>query len=337
MMGTRLHTPVCGLLGCDLPIVLAGMAGVSRAELVTAVTLAGGFGFLGMAREQAATIQHEVEAVRTRTERPFGVNLIPAATRPVLLDEEVAVCVALGVSAVMLFWNLDEGVVTRFKEAGMRVVCQIGSVQEAAAAQRAGADILVAQGIEAGGHVRGNQPLARLLREVVASSDVPVLAAGGIVDGRDLAAALIAGAQGVVVGTAFVASPESFAHPQYKQSLVEAQAEDTVITDVFHISWPIAAKMRVLRNSTTGRDRREAFLVPPVEIGTDDGRPVYRFSTSSPLRSTTGDLEGMALYAGKGVGRIEAIIPAAARVAAMAAEAEAILTTGTEQPRSASK
>ncbi|MDQ0392812.1 NAD(P)H-dependent flavin oxidoreductase [Labrys monachus] len=324
-MSAPLQTQACRLLGCDLPIVLAGMGGVARSELVGAVTLVGGFGFLGMAGEPAARIEREVAAVRAVTPRPFGVNLIPAATRPALLDEEVSACIALGVHAVMLFWTLDEKVVARFRDAGILVACQVGSRVEAQAAQQAGAGILVAQGVEAGGHVRGSLPLAKLLREVVPSSEVPVLAAGGIVDGRDLAAVLEAGAQGAVVGSAFLASPESFAHPYYKQRIVEAGAEDTVITDVFHIGWPIAAKMRVLRNSTTDRDRREAFQVPPVPIGMDDGQPVYRFSTAAPLRSTTGDLEAMALYAGKGVGRIDALMPAAARVEAMAAEAQAIL------------
>jgi len=337
MTGTRLRTPLCGLLGCDLPIVLAGMAGISRAELVCAVTCAGGFGFLGMAREQAMTIRSEVEAVRAVTGRPFGVSFVPAATRPDLLEEEVAACIDLGVVAVMLFWNLDERLVARLKDAGIRVVCQIGSRQEAEAAQREGADALVVQGVEAGGHVRGSLPLAKLLREVVASSDVPVLAAGGIVDGRDLAAALAMGAQGVVVGTAFVASPESFAHPDYKRILLAAQAEDTVITDVFHIGWPIAAKMRVLRNSTTARDRREAFRIPPVEIGTEEGRPIYRFGADAPRRSTTGDVEAMALYAGRGVGRVTALVPAAERVAAIAAQAEAMLSAPEGNAQSAPK
>jgi nitronate monooxygenase len=309
---------------------------VSRSELVSAVTLAGGFGFLGMAREQAATIQREVLAVRAATGRRFGVNLIPVATRPPLLDEEIAACIALQVPVVTLFWHIGDEVVARFRDAGILVVCQVGSRQEGEAAQRAGADVLIAQGVEAGGHVRGGIPLGKLLPDVVGSSDIPVLAAGGIVDGNDLASALAAGAQGVVIGTALLASPESFAHDYYKQRLLTARAEDTVLTDVFHISWPIAAKVRVLRNSTTARDRREAFQIPPVEIGKDEGRPVYRFSTDSPLRSTTGDLEAMALYAGKGISRIDAIVPAAERIRAIAAEAEMILKTKPPRPGSPS-
>ena len=113
---------------------------------------------------------------------------------------------------------------------------------------RFGASLLIAQGIEAGGHARGTTPLWSLLPEVISSTDVPVLGAGGIVDGRDLANALRSGAQGVVIDTAFLASPESFAHDYHKQRILQAKAEETVLTDIFHINWPIGTSVRVLQN-----------------------------------------------------------------------------------------
>ena len=169
-----------------------------------------------MVREPPSLIRKEVEAVRRATSRRFGVNLIPAATDSELLERQLHTCIDLAVPVVALFWELVPGVVERLCDAGILVVYQVGSAKEAETAQRAGAHTLIAQGVEAGGHVRGTTPLKRLLSGVIASSDVPVLASGGIVDGRDVADALSSGADGVVIGTAFLASPESFAHDYHK-------------------------------------------------------------------------------------------------------------------------
>ncbi|MDE2462965.1 MAG: nitronate monooxygenase, partial [Alphaproteobacteria bacterium] len=189
-MTSRLHTPVCDLLGCDVPIMLAGMGGVARSELVAAVTRAGGFGFLGMVRESPRLIAEEIAKVRSVTERDFGVNLIPAATPPDLFAAELDCCIAEQVPVVALFWDLSQAAVARLREASILVVCQVGSVEEAVAAANAGAQIIIAQGAEAGGHVRGMRARNELLPEVVAAVPVPVLAAGGIADGQAVAEAL---------------------------------------------------------------------------------------------------------------------------------------------------
>jgi nitronate monooxygenase len=319
------HTRACDLLGCEHPVVLAGMGGVARSELVAAVSEAGGFGFLGMVREPATLIRSEIEAVRARTQRPFGVNLIPAATDPALLRAEVQACLAAKVHAVTLFWNLDAGLVAEFKAAGILVVCQVGSVAEARAAEAAGADVVIAQGVEAGGHVRGLTALSALVPDVVAAVKAPVLAAGGIVDGTGLAAALLWGAQGVVVGTGFLATEESFAHDYHKRRIVEAGPEETLHTDLFQINWPIEAPVRVLANSTSRGERGDPASRNRVVIGEEEGRPIYLFSTDSPLRSMTGDFEAMALYAGQGSGRIDRIVPARERLRSMVAQAHALL------------
>ena len=323
-MSALLRTPACNMFGCEHPVVLAGMGGVARSELVAAVTQAGGFGFLGMVRESPSLIRREVDAVRRRTSKPFGINLIPAATDVGLLDQQILTCIGLGVPVVALFWDLSRDIVRRLRDAGILVVCQVGSAKEGELAQRAGAQILIAQGVEAGGHVRGTTPLRLLLPEIVSSSDVPVLAAGGIVDGRDLATALRSGAQGVVIGTAFLASPESFAHDYHKQRILQAKAEETVLTDIFHINWPIGAPVRVLQNSATRGERGNPFASDQI-IGEEEGRAIFLFSTDSPLRSMTGDFEGMALYAGQGIDRIDAVIPAGERLAAIVAEAARLL------------
>ena len=326
-MSISLRTPACDLLGCQHPVVLAGMGGVARSELVIAITQAGGFGFLGMVREAPSLIRQEVEAVRRLTSKPFGVNLIPAATDSELLERQIRMCTELAVPVVALFWDLVPGVVERLRDADILVVCQVGSAKEGDWAQGAGAQILIAQGVEAGGHVRGTTPLKLLLPEVVACSDVPVLAAGGIVGGSDLADALRSGAGGVVMGTAFLASPESFAHDYHKQRIIQARSQDTILTDIFHINWPIGAPVRVLQNSATRGERGDPFGSTCI-IGEEEGRPIYLFSTDSPLRSMTGDFEGMALYAGQGVDRIDAIVPAGERLKAIVSDATQLLQPG---------
>ncbi|AOJ90329.1 2-nitropropane dioxygenase [Burkholderia sp. MSMB0856] len=323
-----LHRPVCDLLGCAWPIVLAGMGGVARAELASAVSAAGGFGFLGMVREPVALIRREVEQVRAATERPFGVNLIPASTPPELLDAQIDACIELRVPVVALFWDVMPAVVRRLRDAGVRVVHQVGSLDDARAAEAAGAQALIAQGREAGGHVRGDRPLAELVPEVIRATRLPVLAAGGIVDGADVAAAMALGAQGAVMGTAFIATHESFAHAYHQQRIVDAREGDTLLTDIFHINWPRGARVRVLPSSVTRGERGDPFNDERVVIGDEKGRPIYLFSTDSPLRTMTGDVEAMALYAGTGAGRIRAIESAGDLLRRIVRDAAAIVEKG---------
>lgn len=326
-MPGRLHTSACDLLGCEYPVVLAGMGGVSRSELVASVSNAGGYGFLGMVREPAELIEAEIRQVREKTEREFGVNLIPAATDPELLQRQINVCIEERIASICLFWDVYPEVIKQFRNAGVLIVHQVGSVADAQAAQAAGVHMLIVQGIEAGGHVRGSLPLRKLLPEVLAVAEVPVLAAGGMVDGHDLAEMLQAGAHGVVAGTAFLATDESFAHDYHKHRIVAAEPDETLLTNLFHINWPFGALTRVLPNSVTrmaGINETDLHDRKKI-IGEGAGRPLYLYSTDSPLRSTTGNLEAMAIYAGCGASRINAIVPAAARLGKMVHDAQEVI------------
>ncbi len=327
-MESVLHRPVCDLLGCAYPIVAAGMGGVARSELVAAVSAAGAFGFLGMVREPVARIRSEVEALRRRGFKRFGVNLIPAVTDRELLEAQVSSCIALHVPVIGLFWDIPFTLVRRLRDAGIIVACQVGTLAEARSVEHAGAHIIIAQGIEAGGHVRGECPLDELIPGIVGQTTLPVLAAGGLADGADLLTVLALGAQGAVFGTALIATEESFAHEYHKHRLVAAVSEDTVLTDAFHIHWPGGAKVRVLANSVTRGERGNPFGKTRIAIGADEGRPIYLFSTDSPLRSTTGDFEAMALYAGAGAGRINAVQAATAKIHAIAAQAAGLCASG---------
>ena len=307
------------------------MGGVARSELVAAVSAAGAFGFLGMVREPIARIQSEVEALRRRGFERFGVNLIPAATGRELLEAQVSACIELNVPVIGLYWDVSFALIRRLRDAGIIVACQVGALAEARSVEHAGAHIIIAQGFEAGGHVRGGCPLDELIPDIASQTTLPVLAAGGLVDGADLVTVLALGAQGAVFGTALIATEESFAHEYHKQRLVEAATEDTVLTDAFHINWPHGAKARVLANSVTRGERGDPFDKRRTVIGDDEGRPIYLFSTDSPLRSMTGDFEAMALYAGAGVGRISAVQPAADKIYAIATQAANLCASGASQ------
>lgn len=319
------HSPACDLLGCKIPLVLAGMGGVARSDLVAAVTGAGGFGFLGVVREPPELIEREVTRLRECGHGRFGVNIIPAATDPALLEQQVSTLIELAVPVVCTFWTLDEQVTKRLRDAGIMVVHQVGSVDEAIEAARSGVEIVIAQGREAGGHVRGVRPIRDLLPEVVEAVNIPVLAAGGMATGGDLVTAMALGASGIVLGTALMATEESFAHAYHKQRLLAAEAGDTVLTSSFHVNWPPNAPVRVLKSAVTSGGRGDPHAPGRTIIGDEQGRPIYLFSTDSPLRSMTGDFESMALYAGTGIGRITAITGAAERLAQIIAEAEDLL------------
>jgi nitronate monooxygenase len=327
---TPLKKQVCRLLGCDYPIVSAGMGGVARSELVAAVVAAGGYGLLGMVRESPELIRSEIAAVRARTDRNFGVNLIPFGTDPALLDDELAACFEAKAHSLCFFWDVRPDLIQRARAAGCKVFYQVGRLPDAIAAAAAGADVIICQGVEAGGHVHGGVSTLVLLPQVVRAVDVPVLASGGFATGAGLVAAFALGAQGIQCGTAFLATHESFAHEFHKQRVVQATSDQTVHSDVFAINWPPRSPVRTLKNSVTEAYRDDLWGHGPDDfprdvIGHEEQRPIYRFSTDSPLRNMTGDFEAMAPFAGQVCGLIEDICPAGERLRRIVWEAETII------------
>jgi nitronate monooxygenase len=222
--------------------------------------------------------------------------------------------------------------VERVHAAGALVLATVGSAEEARRAEAAGVDVVVAQGWEAGGHVWGNVATTVLVPAVRDAVAIPVVAAGGIADGRGLAAALALGADGAWVGTRFLLAEEAPLHPTFRELLLGAGEDGTVLTDdLFHIGWEDAPH-RVLRNSTTAL--WEAAGRPPIgrrpgegdEVGARaDGTPIVRYASSVPLDSMTGEVEAFSLYAGQSVGLVSDLKPAAAIVHDLVAEAEATL------------
>ena len=250
-----LRTPICDLFDIELPIFLAGMGGVAYAEVCAAVSEAGGFGTLGMATASPAGIREQMREVRRRTSRPFGVDLLAAL--PEQMIAAIDVIIGEGASAFIAGLGVPEAVIDRCHAAGLKVMSLCGKVSHAVHAARAGCDVVVAQGTEAGGHTGQVAGLA-LIPQVVDAVDVPVLAAGGLVDGRGLAAALALGAQGVWMGTRFIASHEARAAQSFKKKIAEARAEDTTITRCYS-----GKPMRVLRNAYVADwEKRPAEIRP---------------------------------------------------------------------------
>jgi NAD(P)H-dependent flavin oxidoreductase YrpB (nitropropane dioxygenase family) len=311
-----LHTRACDLLGVAHPVVQAGMAReYTSAELVAAVSAAGGLGILGCLGRPAEEAVAEIRRIRALTDRPFGLTFVLHQ-----LDEAAFAASLAERPPVVAFFRGDPAEATaRAHAAGAIVLHQVTSAEEAAHACAVGVDALIAQGTEAGGH-NGPTPLFGLLPEVVAAAgERPVLAAGGIVDGRGLAAALCLGAAGVAMGTRFLATPEAPVAALYKRRLLAAGPGATLASDIPDIlwgpEWP-GVQARALRNRLLARwTGREAAL-----------RAERDAAIAALERATAaGDPEEMILLAGMGVGQIADLRPAGEIVRGVVAEAAAIL------------
>jgi NAD(P)H-dependent flavin oxidoreductase YrpB (nitropropane dioxygenase family) len=332
--GMELTTRFTEAYGLSTPIAQAGMAFVGMTpDLAVAVSNAGALGALGVGLMPAPALAQTIAAIRAGTDRPFNVNFITPLTGPAQLD---AVCAA-GVAVASFHWgHPPQAWIDQLHAAGVRVFEQVGSVADAGRAVDDGVDVVVAQGREAGGHNFATLPTFALVPLVVdAVAPALVLAAGGVADGRGLAAALMLGADGAWVGTRFVATAESGAHDGYKSRVVAADATDTVRTALFGPETPEFNPMRVLRNRVVEEwadrvpevpaDPSELPVVGHVDLG-GQHLELRRFSNFVPMRDlTTGDLEEMPLLAGQGVGLVGSVEPAAAVVAAMTAQAREML------------
>lgn len=280
------------LVGCRWPLQQAGMGGVTTADLVVAVCEAGAFGMLaGVAG---------LEAVAARTSAPFGVNFLA----PFLDRNDVEVAAASAQLVEFFYGDPDPGLVDLVHTGGALAAWQVGSVDEAKGAAAAGCDVVIAQGDEAGGHVRGTVGLRPLLDGVRAAVDVPVVAAGGIGTADAVVAVLDAGADAARVGTRFVAAAEADAHPAYVDALIAAQPDDTIITTAFSAYWPNAPH-RVLRSC--------------VDAGAGAGTLSDARSPAPPTRATPGPVDAMALYARTSVGAVNDVKSAADIVAELVA------------------
>lgn len=309
-------------------------------ELAAAVSDAGGFGVIGGGGgTPPGPLSRRVGQARTLTRSPFGVNVIIDQTDPgddVWLRDQVAAISQMDVAAIVLFWGDPAPYVKTAHDRGVKVLIQVGSTEEAMAAAAAGVDAVIAQGFEAGGHVRGAASIWELLPETVrALAPLPVLASGGVGDGAGVARCLRLGAQGVSLGTRFVASDEFHGHPAYKQRIVEGRAEETVYNALYDVWWPNAPH-RTLRNKTI--DEWEAAGRPPSGSRPGEGTAIGHYTTGSGERidwpryaigvadpDFDGDIEYAPLWAGTSVDVVNDIKPAGQIVRDLVRETEAAL------------
>ena len=237
-----MNTRVTELLGIQYPIIQGGMAWVAEHHLAAAVSEAGGFGLLGAASAPADVIRQEIRKVKELTDKPFGVNVMLLSP----YAEEVAHVVAEeGVKAVTTGAGNPEKYMEMWKNAGIKVIPVVASVALAKRMERCGADAVVAEGMESGGHI-GEQTTMTLVPQVVDAVSIPVIAAGGIGDGRGIAAAFMLGAEAVQMGTRFVVAKESIVHENYKQRVIKAKDIDSTVTGRSH-----GHPVRCLRNKMT--------------------------------------------------------------------------------------
>ena len=315
-----IRTPICDLLDIEHPIALGGMGSATSPELVSAVSRAGGLGAMGCHYQTPEQVRARTQAIREQTNRPFGLNFLLFDMR----EDSFTAALELRPAVMQFAWaRPDQDLAPYFDrahKAGCKITHMAGTVPEAMRAAKAGADVIIAQGTEGGGHVgyMASMPLVPMIVDAVAP--VPVLAAGGFADGRGLVAALALGAQGILLGTRFLATNESPLHANFKQAIVDSDGHDTQLSEIPDIAaglvWP-GAMTRSRRNRFVERwAGREWFL--------RQNRAEALAKLQAARRS--GDVDEGTLSMGQDAGLIHDIVPAADIVTRIAREADEILT-----------
>jgi NAD(P)H-dependent flavin oxidoreductase YrpB (nitropropane dioxygenase family) len=325
-----LSTSITRAFGLTTPIVNAGMAMIARPALAAAVCEAGGLGTVGSDINPPDVLRDLIRQTKALTKRPFGVDLIG----DFVTNEHISVLIEEQVALAIFFWTLPTVEhVERLKQSGVKVWMQIGRVVEAEQAAVLGAEALIVQGAEAGGHNRAEASTMTLFPRIRARFPaLPLLAAGGIIDGRTMAAALVLGADAVWCGSRFLASQEAEAHDAYKARVLSADVGDTAILSIYGPEWPGQAMRAIVNDGARMALGREPEAIDDASgqlIGSTilNGQriPTPRYSAILPTRDFDGDIEQACLTAGQSAGNIDEILPAGEIVRRMTNEAKAAL------------
>jgi nitronate monooxygenase len=320
-----LTTRFTELVGCTVPLQMAPMGDFARAPLAAAVSNAGGLGMVTVVGAPAGVVIERIEEALEHTFGPVGANFFLPFADPETLAECVSAAAAHAKIVDFFYADPDPALVRLVHAAGGLASWQVGSVEEARAAADAGCDFIVAQGVEAGGHVRCRIGLLPLLDGVLNAVAIPVVAAGGIGSGRSMAAALVAGADGVRIGTRLIAAEESGAHPEYVAALIAASPAETTHGDHFVDERP-GLPHRALSSAVFAVAAFEGDVVGEhVDPRTGGRTPVPRFQKMTVTRDVTGTVAAMSQWAGESVGMVTRVQPAAEIVLEMAEEAERLL------------
>jgi enoyl-[acyl-carrier protein] reductase II len=293
------RTPICDLFDIEVPIFLAGMGQVAYADVCAAVSEAGGYGTLGMVGASPEGIRDEMRKVKALTKKPFGVDLLQAL--PDQVEAAIDVIIEEGATAFIAGLGVPGPVIGRCHRGGVKVISMCGTVDHARKAEQAGCDVVVAQGTEAGGHT-GRVAAMALIPQTVDAVKIPVLAAGSIVDGRGFVAALALGAQGVWMGTRFIATEEARAARQFKQKILAARGADTIVTRCYS-----GKPMRVITNLYVEEQERHPEQIKrfPEQMMRSAMGGVLNYVDDAAT-----DPERTAMPAGQGIGAIADILPA---------------------------
>jgi NAD(P)H-dependent flavin oxidoreductase YrpB (nitropropane dioxygenase family) len=315
-----IHTPICDLLGIEHPIALGGMGSIYAPDLVAAVSNAGGLGAMGCHNKSVEQIATGTSEIRERTNNPFGLNFVVFDFH----EDRFATALAMKPAVMAFAWPRPDQdlrpLIARCHDAGCKVTVMAGGVPEALRAVEAGSDVIIAQGTEGGGHVGWQATMALVPMIVDAVAPVPVLAAGGIADGRGLAAALALGADGVLLGTRFLASEESPLHANFKQAILDSDGHDTFLSDIPDLAsgkvWP-GAMSRNKRNRLIERWAGREWALRRASAAA--------FASIQEARKA-GDVNEAPLSMGQDAGLIHDIPSAGEIVRRIAEQAEHILT-----------
>lgn len=333
----QLETALTKQLGLTAPIVQAPIGSASCPELAAAVADAGGLGMLAITWRDEEATRAAIAETRRQTDGTFGVNIVvdPEA-KSVPTETHVEICIETSVDVVSFSFGEAEPYIDDIQDYGGTVLQTVGSGEEAKQAVEAGVDAVVAQGWEAGGHVQSEIATLPLIPRVVdAVPETPVVAAGGIADGRGIAAVLTLGAAGAWLGTRFLGTKEANVHRRYQQRVIKANETDTSYGTPFDQGWP-EVPHRVLENETTetwreaGRPETDRPGAREIIARTNNGTPIYRYEDSLAVPGLSGAVEKLPLYAGQSAGVTEDIKPADELVSALADETVAALHGVTE-------
>jgi len=304
------HTEICDILGIEYPILQGGMAWVATGELAAAVSNGGGLGIIGAGNAPPDIVEKEIKKAKSLTNKPFGVNVYYMSP---FVDEVIDVVIKEKVSVITTGAGNPGKHIDRLKEAGVKIIPVVASVALARRLERMGVDAIIAEGMECGGHI-GDLTTMALVPQVVDAVNVPVIAAGGIADGRGLAAAFMLGAKGVQMGTRFICSEECTVHDNYKMAIIKAKDRETVVTGRT-TGHPVRALKNKLSRQFELLEKQGADIKQLEELGT------------GKLKSAAidGDVETGSLMAGQIAGLIDNIMPAGRIIHEIIKEAEEII------------
>jgi len=301
---------VCDLLDIDYPIIQGGMAWLGTAELVSAVSNAGGLGVIGSGDAPTEWLREQIRQTRERTDKPFAVNIMMISP---FLTDNLKLVLAEKVGILTFGGGNPGSYLAGLKEAGIKVMPVVSSVALARRLERLGADAVIAEGMESGGHV-GETTTMALVPQVASSLKVPVIAAGGIADGRGLVAALALGAQGVQMGTRFICSEECVAHPRFKEQIIQAHDRATIVTGV-STGHPVRCLENKLTCQFTVLEKAGASKAELEELG----------KGKLSLGVMQGNIEEGSLMAGQIAGLIKDVKPVNAIIQDMMTEAQQVI------------